>query len=202
MSNAIWGLAMGAQTAILGHMGESAIAANSIANTIFQMVTVIVYASASATAVIIGKTIGEGRMGTIKTYAKTLQLLYVLLGLVTGAVLFFIKDYVLGLYAISSEAKTLALHFMTVLSITVVGTAYQMPALTGIVRSGGDTRFVLYNDLIFMWLIVLPSSALCAFVFDLSPLTVFICLKSDQILKCFVAIVKVNRFRWIRAFAS
>jgi hypothetical protein len=37
-------------------------------------------------------------------------------------------------------------------------------------------------------------------VFDLSPLITFICLKSDQILKCFVAIIKVNRFRWIRAF--
>lgn len=202
LSNTIWGLAMGAQTAILGHMGEAAIAANSISNTIFQLVTVIVYASASATAVLIGKTIGEGRIDNIKSYAKTLQILYVLLGLLTGAVLFMIKDFVLGFYSISEEAKTLALNFMTVLSITVVGTAYQMPALTGIVRSGGDTRFVLYNDLIFMWLIVLPSSALCAFVFDLSPLVVFICLKSDQILKCFVAIVKVNRYKWIRAFNS
>ena len=65
------GLAMAAQTAILGHMGESAIAANSIATTIFQMVTVIVYASASATAVLIGKTIGEGLMDKIISYAKT-----------------------------------------------------------------------------------------------------------------------------------
>ncbi len=202
MSNAIWGLAMAVQTAILGHMGESAIAANSIANTIFQMVTVIIYASASATAVLIGKTIGEGMMDKIIAYAKTLQILYVFLGLATGAVLFLLKGPVLGFYSISEEAKTLAGHFMTVLSITVVGTAYQMPALTGIVRSGGDTRFVLYNDFIFMWLIVLPSSALCAFAFGLSPLIVFICLKSDQILKCFVAIVKVNRFKWIRSFSS
>ena len=71
---------MAAQTAILGHMGESAIAANSIATTIFQMVTVIVYASASATAVLIGKTIGEGLMDKIISYAKTLQILYILLG--------------------------------------------------------------------------------------------------------------------------
>lgn len=53
-----------------------------------------------------------------------------------------------------------------------------------------------------MWLIVLPASALCAFVFELSPLITFICLKCDQILKCFVALVKVNRFRWIRTFAT
>lgn len=119
-----------------GAHGEAAIAANSVATTVFQLVTVITYASASATAVVIGKTIGEGHVSKIKTYSKTLQLLYLFIGLATGLVLFVTKDYVMDLYAISSDAKVLAIHFMTVLSITVVGTAYQMPALTGIVRSG------------------------------------------------------------------
>lgn len=201
MSNFIWGLAMAVQTAILGHMGASAIAANSIATTIFGIVSVAVSASASSTTVLIGKTIGAGgTFETIKAYAKTLQVLYIVIGLCTGALLFFTKDVVIDFYSISDEARMLSIQFMTVLSITVVGTAYQMPALTGIVRSGGDTKFVLINDTIFMWMIVLPVSAVCAFIFDFSPLIVFICLKSDQILKCFVAIVKVNRFRWIRTF--
>jgi putative MATE family efflux protein len=200
LSNALWGLAMAVQASILGHMGEAAIAANSIATTIFQMVTVITYASASATAVVIGKAIGEGRTDQVKAYAKTLQLLYLFIGLLTGLVLYAIKDQVIGLYSVSPEAKALELQFMGILSVTAVGTAYQMPVLTGIVRSGGDTRFVLYNDFIFMWLIVLPASALSAFSFGWSPAAVFLCLKSDQILKCFVAVVKVNRFGWIRSF--
>jgi putative MATE family efflux protein len=200
MSNMIWGVAMATQTAILGHMGAAVIAANSIATTIFQIVSVAVFASASATTILIGKTIGQGRMDQIKAYAKTLQMLYLIIGLCTGALLFITKGHVLDFYSISDEARSLSLQFMTVLSITVCGTAYQMPCLTGIVRSGGDTKFVLINDTIFMWMIVLPASALCAFVFDMSPLFTFICLKSDQILKCFVAIIKVNRFRWIRSF--
>ncbi|MBS4194282.1 MATE family efflux transporter [Lederbergia citri] len=202
MSNFIWGLAMAVQTAILGHMGAAAIAANSIATTVFGIVAVAVFASASATTVLIGKTIGEGNVNKIKSYAKTLQILYVIIGFFTGVLLFLTKGLVLDFYTISEEARSLALQFMTILSISVIGTAYQMPALTGIVRSGGDTKFVLINDTIFMWMIVLPASALCAFVFNLSPLITFICLKSDQILKCFVAIVKVNRFRWIRTFDS
>lgn len=200
ISNTLWGLAMAVQTSILGHMGAAAIAANSIATTIYQIVSVFTYASASATSVIIGKTIGSGRSDKIKPFAKTLQVLYCIIGVCTGAVLFLAKDVILEFYTISPEAKTLALHFMTVLSITAIGTAYQVPTLTGIVRAGGDTRFVLYNELVFMWLIVLPSTALSAVVLHLSPLITFICLKSDQILKCFVAAIKVNRFRWIRSF--
>lgn len=200
LSNALWASAMAMQTAILGHMGGPAIAANSIATTIFQLISVVIFASASASAILIGKTIGEGQLDKVKAYSKTLQILYVVIGMGTGLILFVTKDYVINLYAISYDAKALALQFMTVLSITVIGTAYQMPSLTGIVRSGGDTKFVLYNDFIFMWLVVLPASALCAFVFNLSPVVTFMFLKCDQILKCFVAIVKVNRFKWIRVF--
>ena len=70
-----------------------------------------------------------------------------------------------------------------------------MPCLTGLVRAGGDTSFVFKNDMI---CIVLPMSLIAAFYLKLSPAVVFICLKSDQITKCFVAVVKVNRFKWIK----
>ncbi len=197
-SNALWGIAMGVQTAILGHMGAAAIAANSIATTIFQILSVVAYGSSSATAVVIGKTIGEGKNDLVKQYAVTLQMLYLGIGIASGIGLYLFKDFILQFYTISEETRQLALQFITVLSVTIIGTTYEVACLVGIVRSGGDTKFVLYNDTIFMWMIVIPASALSAFVFHLSPLIVFICLKSDQILKCFVAVIKVNRFRWIR----
>lgn len=198
MSGSIWGLAMSIQSAILGHMGQQAIAANSVASTVFSMITVVAYGSANATSVLIGKTIGEGRIDAVKLYAKTIQLLFLGIGICTGALMYICTDWILVLYKLAPDTLALARTFLIILSITCVGSAYQMPCLCGIVRGGGQTDFVLYNDLIFQWLIVLPSALLAAFVFDLSPVIVFICLKSDQVLKCFVAVVKVNRFRWIR----
>lgn len=198
LSSLSWAGAMAVQTGILGHMGTSAIAANSVATTIFQFVTVISYASATSSAIIMGKTVGEGLFQKIKAYSKTLQVLYILIGVLTGIILFVAKDHVLFLYSISDEAKDLAAAFMTILSITVIGTSYQMPALSGIIQSGGDTTFVMYNDFIFMWLLILPASLLGAFMFNFSPVIIFIVLKSDQILKCFVALVKVNRYKWIK----
>lgn len=202
LSNTLWGLAMTIQLGILGHMGASAITANSVANTLFQIITVITYASASATSVVISKAIGSGRAHLVKPYAKTLQFMYLIIGGITGAALFSAKDFIINFYTISEESRALALTFMSVLSVTVVGTAYQMPCLTGIVRAGGDTSFVFKNDMVFMWAIVLPVSLICAFYFRLSPVIVFICLKSDQILKCAVAVIKVNRFKWIKKLGS
>ena len=78
---------------------------------------------------------------------------------------------------------------------------YQVVFAGSFFVAGGETDFVLKNDLFFMWLLVLPSSFLAAFVFHLSPLAVFICLKSDQILKCAVAAYKVNRYTWIKVIS-
>lgn len=198
ISNGIWGLAMAVQTAILGHLGASAIAANSIATTVFQIVSVISYGAAAAAGVTVGKAIGAGRQGELRQYCRTLQVLFLAVGVLEGLVLFFLRDPVLRLYAISGPSLELARQFMLVLCVTVVGTSYQMACLTGIVRGGGDTRFVMINDLLFMWGLVLPCSALAAFVCNAPPLWVFVILKSDQVLKCAVAVFKVNSYNWVR----
>ena len=198
LSSTSWGVAMTIQTAIIGRLGEAAISASSIATTIFQVITVVTYGIATSSSVIIGKTVGEGRIDDVKAYAKTLQIIYLIIGVVTSAALFGAKQFIVDLYNVTEESANLAHSFIAVLCVTVVGTSYQMAALTGIVSGGGETKFVLFNDIIFMWGFVLPVSAISAFVLELPSVVTFACLKSDQILKCAVAVVKVNRYRWIR----
>lgn len=193
-----WGINIAVQGIIIGRLGATALASVSIANVVFQIVGVAAYGSAGASAVIIGQAVGSGDMDKVKLYSRALQLVYVGVGIISGLILFFIRDPVLSLYKLEPETLELARTLLIILSVTLVGTAYQMPALTGIVRAGGATHFVLVNDLIFIWGFVMPSAMLAAFVFKASPAVVFALLKSDQILKCGVAIIKVNRFRWIK----
>ncbi len=141
---------------------------------------------------------GAGKTDKVKEYSRTLQVLYLIIGVLSGLVLFAVKNPVLSFYNVSEQTAKLAGDFVIVLCFVVVGTAYEMPALGGIVGGGGDTKFVLYNDIIFMWCIVIPTSFLSAFVFKFPPIVTFACLKSDQITKCIVAIFKVNRYKWIK----
>ena len=48
------------QTAILGHLSSDAIAANSVSSTFYQYLKVVVIALSSASAVMIGNSIGAG----------------------------------------------------------------------------------------------------------------------------------------------
>ena len=204
----MFGGAVMLQTVILGHLettgtGGSTIAANSIASTLYQMLKVAIVGASSAAAVLIGKAIGSGRMDVIKSYAQTLQLMFVGIGVCTSTLLFLLRVPIVSLYAaispdITPETCQMALDFILVLCVTGFGTAYQMPVATGIIRGGGDAKFVLVNDLISIWCIVIPVSLLAAFVFQWPPVAVIACLNADQVFKCGAAGIKVNRYRWMK----
>lgn len=194
----MFGTSTALQTVVLGHMNDSAIAANSVATTLFQLLKVASVGASSAAAVLIGKTIGEGKTDKIKPYTVTLQVIFLCVGIMTSVVLNLLRLPILSLYELSPETKSLASSFILVLCVTCIGTAYEMPVLTGIVRGGGDTRFVFINDLISIWCIVLPLSFLAAFRWEWSPVAVLFCLNADQIFKCLVAFIKVNRYSWIK----
>jgi putative MATE family efflux protein len=196
--NAFWGINLAAQGAIVGRLGATALASVSIANVVSSIMGVVVYGTAGATGIIIGQTVGAGEYDRVRAYTKTLQILFIGVGLISGAALMLVRDNIGLVYALDPATMALTRQFLLVLSVTIVGTAYQMSCLTGIVRAGGATHFVLVNDLIWILGFVLPASAIATFVFHAPPIIVFALLKSDQILKCMVAVIKVNRFRWIK----
>ena len=199
MSSVSWGVAMSIQGAIIGRLDESAIAANSIATTIFQIATVICYASSNATCVLIGKTIGEDApMETIKSRSRRLQLIFLAIGVMSSAILLLCKTLIIDFYDATPQTIAYTNQFIWVLAVSIIGTSYEAPCLCGIVSGGGETGFVLKNDFIFMWLVVLPISALSAFVFKFPVVVTFACLKADQVIKCIVAYFKVNSFNWVR----
>ena len=72
-----------------------------------------------------------------------------------------------------------------------------VPCLFGLVKSGGDVSFVFKNDTIFVFCIVLPSAIITALC-GCAPWIVFLCLKSDQILKCVVAFFKIRKYDWMK----
>ena len=194
----LWGVNTALQTVILGHMTANAIAANSVASTLFLMVKSMAVGSAAATSVMIGKAVGSGDCDRAVSYARSLQRIFVLIGIVSGTLLFFIRIPVLSLYDLSAETREMANTFLIILSVVCVGMSYQMPTNNGIIRGGGNPMFVVKMDLISIWLIVIPVSLFMAFVVKASPVVVVCCLNADQIFKVVPAFLEVrygNRMR-------
>ena len=121
-----------------------------------------------------------------------------IIGVVFGGLMFLLKDAIVGFYTVSEETKALALSFLTVLSVAIVGSCYEYPVEGGVIAGGGDTKYTAVVDNLFMWLFTIPSAYLSAFVFRFPPVVTFCFLKADQLLKCIPNAIVCNRYRWVR----
>lgn len=196
-SSLLWAVSVPMQTAILGHLSADAIAENSVSSTFFQYLKVIVIAIAGASAVIIGKDIGSNDEERVRCDGRTLSVLYLAMGCVLGILLFVLKDPLLSMYRLSAQATLYADHFMMIMSVVMVGMAYQMPVGVGLIQGGGDTKFSMYLNLISVWGIVMPLSFLTAFYWKLPVEIVVIAVQSDQIFKCLPIFLRFKSYKWI-----
>ncbi len=194
----MWSLGIALQTLILGRVSADALAANSICNVVMQFTNVFVWGIVSASAVLIGKSVGIGDYRETMSMVRLLQRLYIIIGVTMCVAMLLLRHFAVDFYNVSDTVKQMALDFIVVSAFIFISVSYNAPCLVGIHRGGGDTRFVLIIDLVFVWLVAIPFGALAAFVFKLPMWAVYIFLKIDEPIKMVISYIRLRGTKWIR----
>lgn len=197
-SQVFWGISVPMQTAILGHLSDDAIAANSVATTFYQYLKVIVLAMSATSAVMIGNAIGRGDMKRIKSDARTLSVIDILIGVCLGAALIALRKPLMSMYNLNDTATALALQIIVLLGFIMMTMSYQMPVSFGIIQGGGDTGFTMKMNLISVWCIVMPLSFMAAFWWKWPVILVVLMIQSDQIFKIFPTLIHFRKYKWMK----
>ena len=198
LSNVLWSMSVPVQTAVLGHLSDDAIAANSVATTFYQYLKVVVLAMSSTAAVLIGNTVGEGNIERVRSESRTLSIIDLGMGLLLGMLLLLLRTPLLRMYSLTQDAITLASRLIALLSLIMVGMSYQMPIVGGIFQGGGDVQFSMRLNLISLWCISIPLALAAAFWWHWPAETVVLLLQSDQIFKALPAAIRLYRYKWIK----
>lgn len=193
----LWAIGASMISVIVGRMGTEVVAANSINGVAHQFVTVFIFGMSNATAVIIGNTIGEGKKEKAKEYAYSIGIFSVVMGCISGLMILLIKPFVVNFYNVSYSTKLIAMEIMPVTSGIIVFQSLASNFMMGVLRGGGDAKFVLINDLIFMWLVAIPGGFFVAFVLELPVALVFLVIKCDEILKSLTSVYRVISGKWV-----
>ena len=199
VQHGLWGFANALQTAILGHLAVSAMTAYDISSTIFLLLAVAASGAATGASILVGKQIGSGDRASMRKTVNTLQVLFLLTGLLMAGAMFLVRVPLLSAYDIAPETYKMASDFIIIKGIIMFTMSYQMPVNCGIIRGGGNTKYGMILDIISCWGIVLPLTYLAAFVWKWSPVAVIICLNSDQVFKCIPAAIYGNSLKWMRS---
>jgi len=87
---------------------------------------------------------------------------------------------------------------MTIFAVLVNFMSFGMVALIGVLRGGGDTRFVALVDVLGIWLIAIPLGFLSGHVWGWSVPAVYIMLKCDELVKTAVTLPRLLKGKWIK----
>lgn len=198
LNELMWGLGSSTNTAIIGHMGSAAVAANSVAQMARQMATVVVFGVANATAIYLGKTIGEKKYELAKVYGKKFVWLSVITGALGGGVILLVAPILKQVMVLSPEAQSYLMFMFFVMSYFTLCQSVNSTIIVGVLRSGGDTKYGLIIDIGGMWCISILFGALAAFVFHASVPVVYIILMSDEVIKIPLSVGRFLSYKWIR----
>lgn len=195
----VYGTAFSTYSAILGHLGTDAVAANSFVTVVRNFGTILCFGMANAGGILLGKEIGENRLKTAQEDAKRVLNLTIISGLIGGLIVLCAMPVVMR-YARTSLTDT-AMHylkFMLFMNIYyVLGTAVNTSLISGVFRSGGDSRFGLICDILVMWCYAVPLGFVAAFVLNLPVLWVYFLLCTDEFAKLPWVIRHYRSGKWL-----
>lgn len=193
----VWGGAMAAISAIMGHLGEAVVAAHAVAAVIQSIATVASFGLAEAGSILLSRALGAGDYEGAKRQADLLLGSAVALGVV-GCVLMLAGEGVVAQMArLTGEAPAYLRVMYRILAVNAVFAAITYTLLCGVFPAGGDTRYGLLLDGTVMWTLVLLGSA-AAFALKLHPLVVFVVLSVDELAKTPLVLMRYRKGTWIR----
>lgn len=193
----LWGLGMAVMASVIGHMGQSAVAANSVVQVSRQLAMVISFGVSGATAIILGKTIGENKKELAKAYATLLLKASLVVGLIGSAVILAISPLARQYMSLTDRAVEYLRIMMYIMSFYCLLQSLCCNLVVGILRSGGDTKVGLFIDVSFMWTCSILFGSLAAFIWHFPVPVVYMILMCDELLKLPAAYWRYRSYKWL-----
>lgn len=202
ISDTILGLAATVISVILGHMSKEVVSAYAIVVVVERLCTVATSGIASAAGVIIGQTVGEGDLDRGHREGWSFLLMSVAIGVFAMVLVRVGGVWSIGVYNITDETHAIAVSMMSASAIIVLFQAIQSTLSKGVLRGGGDTKFLMVADVIFQWAASIPLGALMGLVLDVSAFWVLIALRIDYIIKSIWLTFRLKGTKWIHVAKS
>ena len=178
-----WGVAFSMYSVILGHLGNDAVAANSLVVVVRNITTTFCFAVAGSGSILLGNVLGTGDMEKAKDYASHMMRMTVIAGAVGGVVVLASIPGVMRFASLSDTAMGYLRNMLLINSYYIMGAAVNTSLIAGVFRAGGDTRFGMICDTIDMWCYAVPLGFFAAFVLKLPVMWVYFLLCTDEFVK-------------------
>lgn len=202
VSDTLLGLGNVAVSTVMGHIGAAFVAANAITTVTMQLATVVIQGISQASCTITGITLGEGDTEKAQKQGVTFAAIGFLIGAIGCGLILLLRGPIIGAYKILPETKALAYELMDAVAIVVLFQSANSILTKGVLRGGGDTKFLMIADILFLWVCSIPLGALAGLVFHWPGFWIYTMLKIDQFIKAIWCLFRLKSGKWIKKIKS
>ena len=205
LNETAWGLGNSLLTVILGYTDNSVemLAANAVMGNLNRLFLVVCFGLGAATAVMIGKAIGQGQSHReVMDLSRTLLVFTLLVGTGLAAVSLALVPtvfvpVVFPLFKLAGQSAAIAAALAVTSFVMIPLHAYSISAVTGVLRAGGDVAWSAALDIAPQWLVALPLTALFALVFKSNYWLVAAAIQAESLLKVPLCALRIRTGKWI-----
>ncbi len=193
-----WGVGFTSYTAIIGHMGSDAAAANSVAAVVRDLICCVCNGVGSAAGIMVGNELGAGNLEKGKAYGIKLKNFSFVIGFASTAAVLALTPLVTRMVILTEEAQSFLTGMMIIMAVYMIGRCVNTVTINGVLDGGGDTVFDMYSLAVCMWGIAIPLALLGAFVFHWPVLLVYACTCLDEVGKIPWVMYRFRKYRWVK----
>lgn len=194
----VWGGGFTMYSVIMGHLGTDAVAANSIANIVKNLIASLAMGIGNGGAIIVGNELGAGKLEKAKLYGGKLCRIAVISGICSGIFLLAVSPAVLLVSDLSPTAEEYLKWMLVMCSYYMIGKYVNGTTISGIFCAGGDSRFGFLCDTITLWCFTVPAGFITAFVLKMPALFVYFIINLDEIVKLPAVYRRYKKYRWLK----
>lgn len=195
----IWGGGFTMFTVILGHLGNDAIAANSIANVAKNLIACFCLGIGAGSGILIGNLLGSGALEEAKQVGDRLLRLSCFFGIVSGLLVLLVSPIIVSCSgSLTATAQGYLKMMLWICSYYMIGKSINSTLVAGIFCAGGDTKFGMLCDLFGMWGIILPLGAAAAFLLHCPVMIVYFILNLDEFVKLPAVYIHYKNYGWVK----
>jgi len=195
----VWGCGFTMFSVIMGHLGSDAVAANSVANIVKNIIACVCLGIGTGSGILVGNELGGGNLETAKKYGSLLCRISLITGAVSGLLILLLSPLILMFTASLTEQAHAYLQIMLyICAYYMIGKSINSTVVAGIFCAGGDTKFGFICDAVTMWIIIVPLGAFAAFILRLPILTVYFLLNLDELIKLPAVYRHYKQYKWVK----
>ena len=194
----VWGGGFTMYSVIMGHLGTDAVAANSIANIVKNLIASLALGIGNGGAIIVGNELGAGKLEKAKSYGGKLCHIAVISGICSGIFLLAVSPAVLIVSDLSPTAEEYLKWMLVMCSYYMIGKYVNGTTISGIFCAGGDSRFGFLCDTVTLWCFTVPAGFITAFVLKMPVLLVYFIINLDEMVKLPAVYRRYKKYRWLK----